>query len=305
MKRSIQLLLSAFMLTLPLAGAKAQSATGLPPGLISWWRAEGNTADETGTHPGTARGALSYTNGQVGQCFVLDGASGAVELGGGWFNLQQFTWSLWVNPGDGQMAYADLIDNNHSTSVSWPIQYQNYNDGLITRWQWGPNGGGLVNFDLQNGAWQHLVVARDGVNGTTVYLNGTPVGTNGASYGPIPYDGSEFLYLGRHAIFGRYFHGLVDELMVFDRALTATEVSSLYANQSRPTLDIHRQLDGVIVSWPAPSEGWRLHATTDLLPSGSVWTEIPPPYETNGAIISVALTNSAATGNQFFRLHKP
>ena len=267
-----------------------------------------DAADETGTHPGTARGALSYTNGQVGQCFVLDGASGAVELGGGWFNLQQFTWSLWVNPGDGQMAYADLLDNYHTTSVSWPIQFQNYNDGTITRWQWGPNGGvgGLVNFDLQNGAWQHLVIARNGVNGTAVYLNGTLVGTNTASYGPIPYDGSEFLYLGRHAIFGRYFHGLVDELMVFNRALTATEVSSLYANQSPPpALDIHRQLDGVIVSWLAPAEGWLLHATTNLLPSGSVWTEIPPPYETNGAIISVAPTNSPATGNRFYRLHKP
>jgi len=59
MNRSIRLLFTIFTMTLPLAGAKAQLGTDLPSGLISWWRAEGNTADETGTHPGTARGALS------------------------------------------------------------------------------------------------------------------------------------------------------------------------------------------------------------------------------------------------------
>jgi hypothetical protein len=302
MNQFIRLLLTTLSLTLPMAGAHAQSLTNLPSGLISWWRAEGNTADETGAHPGTALGGLTYTNGQFGQCFVLDGVAAAVGLGS-WFNLQQFTLSLWVNPGENQMGYADLMDNYHTTSVSWPIQYQNIQEGGISRWQWGPNGGGVINFDIRIGNWQHLVIARDGTLGTTVYTNGVPAGST-TGYSPIPYDGSEFLYLGRHAIFGRYFKGNVDELMIFNRALTASDVSSLYASQlAAPKLDIQRQSNSVVVSWRLPADGWVLEATNALPPTAAPWPQLAPPYQTNG--VNLQFTEPAPVGNTFFRLHKP
>ena len=203
--------LTVLVFVLSLTSAVAQSTSAFPPGLISWWRAEGNSADATGAHAGLAEGDLTYANGQRGQCFVLNGGNAAVWLGT-WFTLQQFTLSLWVNPADGQMGYADLMDNNHDSSVSWPIQFQNFNEGGISRWQWGPNGGtgGLINFDLQINAWQHLVIARDGTNGTALYLNGALAGTSSGAYSPIPYNGSQVLHLGRHQSFGRYFLGMVD-----------------------------------------------------------------------------------------------
>jgi hypothetical protein len=203
------------------------------------------------------------------------------------------------------MGYADLMDNYHTTGVSWPIQYQNFQEGGLSRWQWGPNGGGVINFDMRIGTWQHLVIARDGTDGTIVYVNGSPVGSK-TGYSAIPYDGSEFLYLGRHAIFGRYFKGCVDELMIFNRALTASDVSSLYASQlSAPKLDIQRQPGGILISWPATAGDWLLHATTNLLASGGAWTEMPPPYQTNGAVVSLLFTNLPASNCQFFRLQKP
>jgi hypothetical protein len=46
---------------------------------------------------------------------------------------------------------------------------------------------------------------------------------------------------------------------------------------------------------------------TNALPSvaASAWPPVPPPYQTNAGTISVTLTNSPATGNQFFRLRQP
>ena len=56
----------------------------------------------------------------------------------------------------------------------------------------------------------------------------------------------------------------------------------------------------MIVSWPAPAEGWLLQAATNLVTGGDVWTEIQPPYQTNGpATLSIAEPSPA--GIQFGR----
>jgi len=71
-----------------------------------------------------------------------------------------------------------------------------------------------------------------------------------------------------------------------------------------PLLSVMRtETNTVVVSWPAPAEGWLLHATTDLVTGGSVWTEIPPPYETIGN--NLFFTEPAPVGNKFYRLHRP
>jgi hypothetical protein len=59
----------------------------------------------------------------------------------------------------------------------------------------------------------------------------------------------------------------------------------------------------VVVSWPLPATGWLLHATANLVTTGSVWTEIPPPYPTNGT--SLYFVEPMPSGNRFYRLHKP
>lgn len=64
------------------------------------------------------------------------------------------------------------------------------------------------------------------------------------------------------------------------------------------------QTNTVVVSWPAPAEGWLLHSTTAIIPGGSTWTEIPPPYHTVGAT-TLFYVESPPSGTKFYRLHKP
>ena len=299
-----RILLTALALALPLAGAKAQWPNP-PAGLISWWRGEGNTTDETGAHPGAAVGGLTFAPGRVGQAFVLNGQNAAVALGN-WFDLQQFTISLWVKAEASQVQYADILDNVHSDNRSWVIQYSNLSDATRTWWHWGtsiPSGSGPMTFVLTNGIWQHWVVTLGADRGHHLYLDGKlcVATTNTAA---IPYDGTQYFNLGKHQIYGRYFNGMVDELMVFDHALDPAEVLSIYVGQGgRPTLNIRSQSSAVVLSWPASAEGWLLHATTNLVTGGSVWTEIPPAYQTNGA--NLQFTELLSVGNKFYRLHKP
>jgi hypothetical protein len=57
------------------------------------------------------------------------------------------------------------------------------------------------------------------------------------------------------------------------------------------------------VPWPLPSKGWLLGTTTNLGAGGSVWTAIPPPYQTNTA--NLQFTEPSPMGSKFYRLQKP
>ncbi len=70
-----------------------------------------------------------------------------------------------------------------------------------------------------------------------------------------------------------------------------------------PLLSVTRSNSTVIMTWPLPATGWLLHATTNLVTSGSVWTEIPPPYQTSG--VNLQFTEPSPAGNRFHRLFKP
>jgi hypothetical protein len=58
----------------------------------------------------------------------------------------------------------------------------------------------------------------------------------------------------------------------------------------------------VVVSWPAPAEGWVLESTNALPGISAPWPQIPPPYQTNGA--NRQFTESSPTGNEFYHLRK-
>lgn len=58
----------------------------------------------------------------------------------------------------------------------------------------------------------------------------------------------------------------------------------------------------VAVTWPTSASGWLLHATTNLVTTGSTWIEIPPPYQTNGDYLQFA--EPTPNGRKFYRLHK-
>jgi hypothetical protein len=57
----------------------------------------------------------------------------------------------------------------------------------------------------------------------------------------------------------------------------------------------------VVVWWALSETSWQLQATTNLLTTGSIWTE--HSYQTNGA--TCYRIESPPTGNKFYRLRQP
>jgi Concanavalin A-like lectin/glucanases superfamily len=71
--------------------------------------------------------------------------------------------------------------------------------------------------------WTHVATTYDGAT-LRFFVNGTQVGSSPAT-GPI--DGSSGVFrIGGNSIFGEYFNGLIDEVRVYNRALSSTEINA-------------------------------------------------------------------------------
>jgi autotransporter-associated beta strand protein len=135
--------------------------------------------------------------------------------------------------------------------------------------------------------------------------------------GLLPFEGQRFVIVnndGLDAIAG-IFAGLPEGALVSvgarqfhitygggtgnDVALVATNTAALY-----PALSVwHTTSNTVVVSWPQSDINWLLHATPTLSGTPVSWTEISPPYQTNGALLY--FNESTLSSNRFYRLHYP
>jgi hypothetical protein len=100
-------------------------------------------------------------------------------------------------------------------------------------------GNGSVNLDIQNNTtlnttdWFHVVATYDGsetASGLKVYVNADASSlTNNSlgSYSGMPSTGGN-LEIGRFANGHSFFNGLVDEVAVFNSALSASDVTAIY-----------------------------------------------------------------------------
>lgn len=219
------------------AGADTQVETDSPAamgGLVSWYRGEDNATDEIGANPGTMKGRVGYANGKVGHAFSFDGA-GFVEIPAsasldlGWD--QASTLEAWVKP-EGQSSVAmpvSIVKPFTFGVLSWhgsDLLRAHVHDGAAWRYREGD-----VHF--LPGVWHHVVQVWDRTT-LTLFVDGesTPLGplTRGfveARENAPATLGKWDLTPIRDEVF--WFHGLMDEIRVYDRALSAAEVRSNYA----------------------------------------------------------------------------
>jgi len=103
-------------------------------------------------------------------------------------------------------------------TAEWALQTTNASG---TRYQ--IKGGGLVSTNV----WTHVCVSYS-LNGASLYLNGTPItvitiGTPNAT----PVSG-QVVNIGGYANVTNFFNGLIDDVMIYNTALTPSEVLEIY-----------------------------------------------------------------------------
>jgi Concanavalin A-like lectin/glucanases superfamily len=144
----------------------------------------------------------------------------------------------------------------------------------------------------------HFLAATFVANGNrAIYLDGSPVANSTAGSHSV---NSNPFTVGNNAVFGgRYFQGRICEVAVFNRALTATEIATIYSAAVAPTLSIAPLSGAVLVTWPTNYPGFTLQ-TNASLGNSSGWGTVPGTY---GILLTnYAVTNDLSLPELFFRL---
>lgn len=225
---------------LAISSLRLLGAACVPPssGLVDWWPGEGNALDLQGTNNGTFTDP-QYAPGEVGQAFNFDGrgnnvripASPVMNVGAGpGMTIEAWIYSTdsssrpiveWVPPTVGAFGAHFYVHQNGAGTL-YANLYDNTGTSHII--QTAP---GLV----QLNAFQHVAVTYDKASGiAALYVNGalsqqvvlgtftpqtSPDLSIGYRPGTVPFGPISFL-------------GRIDEVSLYSRALSSTEIQAIY-----------------------------------------------------------------------------
>ena len=234
----------------------------LQDGLQAFLRFEGDTIDDSGQgNDGTLSGDPSYVTGIIGQSLSFDDlveTKEYVELGspeGLTFGEDtDFTVSVWVLNEDGfpdrthlggsanDPAIIGNKDSRLNSNQGWHI-----GAGNNRRWQWSFSDGSTTRTfqsgsnTLSDNEWHHLLVVHDRDGLATFYKNGQEIGSRDISSiesidsgfpTAIATDGSLGGNGAGNSGSSSWFHGQIDEVRIWNRALSASEIMEVYREDS-------------------------------------------------------------------------
>jgi hypothetical protein len=194
------------------------------------------TADASGKgHTGSLTGATWAAEGRFGRALRFDGIddrvavadSNALDL------TNRFTVEAWVNPAmltgwrtvviketaDG-LAYAVYANDN----APKPAAYGRIAGEGASRSSTGTT-------QLPVNTWTHLAATYDGTT-LRVFVNGVEAGTTPMTGSLVT--SANALSIGGSLVWGEYFEGLIDEVRIYNRALSAAEIRTDMSKAVRP-----------------------------------------------------------------------
>jgi len=183
------------------------------------------TADSSGQgNVATISGATWTTAGKYGSALSFNGTNAWVTIADA--PALQLTTGMtleaWVNPTastgwrsvimkeqPGGLAYAMYAENNSTRPAGY----------IHTSSDQAVNGSGALTLNT----WSHVAITYDGAT-LRIFVNGTQTGST-ALPGSIA-TGTNPLRIGGDSVWGEYFKGLIDEVRIYNRALTSGEIQA-------------------------------------------------------------------------------
>jgi hypothetical protein len=199
---------------------------------VAWWPGEGNANDIAGTNNGTLLNGATFAPGKVGQAFSFDGTNSCIRVADN-SSLRctnGLTIEAWIYPtslgvGSANEIVSKWVDGGYTTSMSSDgrIYLAVYTNGLAPASTWSTN-------PVPLNQWTYFAGTYDGT-ALRMYING--ICEDQVSYNSGINPGTGDLAIG--AVGGlpigqiiSPFAGLIDDPAVYNRALTAAEIQSIY-----------------------------------------------------------------------------
>ncbi len=216
-------------------------------GLVSYWSFDGgDVSDQVGDNDGTINGDPEVVAGKIGDAlkFDKDGDNVTFPTNGVPTGNSPMTWSAWFKrevSDAGGVQYIATFGVPQCCGIFFGIGTRNGDQVFMTQWGAGSDTYGPV---VSLGDWHHVVAVYNGSQNNTIYLNGEMVaehvlpeamkvvGTNAGAIGSNPgINPGPHVDLHGHEPGdpGEFFEGLIDDVGLYNRALSADEVVQNFA----------------------------------------------------------------------------
>jgi hypothetical protein len=209
----------------PSAEVTAVVATGLVVA-FGFEEASGTTiADRSGNgNTGTISGATSTASGKFGRALSFDGVNDIVNIADSpSLDLSPaMTLEAWVRPA--ASGWRTVLMRERPNGLAYALYGSTDTNRPSTEFRLSTSPVHEIRGTtaLPSAAWSHLAATFDG-DVLRLYVNGVEVSSK-LVRGTIEV-GSGALRIGGNTIWGEYFSGLIDEVRVYNRALSAAEIA--------------------------------------------------------------------------------
>ena len=219
-----------------------ESCAPAPPGLMAWYKAEGNALDSADAHHGTFMNGAFVGPGKVGLGFSLFGEGDFVALPPNLFPYPTsgsgnvpFSFETWFVTAVGGVILGQQNTTPFTTPSAYvPAVYVGTDGKLYVSMFW--DGFSRISISpgrVNDAIFHHVAVTYDGTT-ETVYLDGTVIGSQ--PFTQLGYAANYQYQLGTGYTAGLWpaanngwfsFTGVIDEASIYNRALSASEVSAI------------------------------------------------------------------------------
>lgn len=207
----------------------------IPPGLVAQYTFYGNPQDQTVfKNHALVNGAQLTTDrfGASNQAYAFNGTNqGLVAANSPQHNSNYASISFWVNPKTFPASGEAYLLSNGGWQERWKISLPSHGRPVFTT-----HAGGACCSDMDSGTplaldtWTHVVMVHDGTK-DIIYFNGNKVNEK-AVVGNLDSTSKPF-GIGFDPIDNaNYFNGALDEVRLYNVALTDSEVTNLYNQES-------------------------------------------------------------------------
>jgi arabinan endo-1,5-alpha-L-arabinosidase len=204
--------------------------------LICYYSFEGDVTDDTGNYDGTNNGATLNSSGIIGSSYsyafndyVATGVKPSVD-----FTTNEYSIACWIKLSS-TTGQRSICTTNNSTAYlrfrqTRPDSGAFDNIGVYIRGDGSSSSNQLVNTtNLTSGTWYHVALVIDSSN-VYIYVNGSGQSESKNFTGDFTNIAQDF-YIGatnNNGSVTEQFTGDIDELGIWDRALSSSEISELY-----------------------------------------------------------------------------
>ena len=250
----------------------------LTNGLVAYYPFNDNANDESGNgYNGDIFGAIPTTDrfGNSNSAYSFDGVNDFISISDPFYEFEEeLSVSCWIKIESNSIQPGAGIGQSISNVSDWntnvwhvhahPDSYMSF---YVVDSEGEEFNSGKAN--LQKFQWHHyLGIATSDF--TEIYFDGVLQSSTAGHMSSINNISTSVIHIGKDPRFstGRYLEGIVDEIRIYNRALTADEITTLYTSGVNISLD-----EEISVLPPSPQKGEELYITTVVRNEGSCnWT---------------------------------